>query len=139
MDPRIKVGGLFFDSAPVLQSLREDERKVLSRFGYFVFKDARQSIRKRRGPSKPGQAPTDQTGILKRFIFFAFDPEARSVVVGAARLSGGQKGPAPEALENEGKVFNAALGRWVRIKRRPYMAPAFNRQLSKPLPPPWGK
>lgn len=137
MEPRIKSGGMFFDSEPVLSALSEDERKVLSRFGYFTMRDARQSIRKRNRPSRPGEAPSKGRGILSRFLRFAYDLITRSVVVGAEPVPG--RNQVQDELEHGGYVFNVWAGKKLRMEPRPYMGPAFDRQLRKPLPAPWGK
>ena len=132
-----EIKGLFFDSAKVQAATSRAERNVLSRFGAFVRRTARSSIRKRKGPSEPGQPPSSHTGLLKRFIFFAYEPERRSVVIGPVRLN--QKvGDAPAALEHGGpsKVVsgNRRRKRQVRtitIRPRPFMGPAFEAERPK--------
>ena len=134
----VQVSGLFFDSPAVLAELRPDTKKVLSRFGYLVMRDGRQAIRRRKRPSDPDETPTNQTDLLKRFIFFSFDPDTKSVVVGPARLASGDP-DITEALEHGGITKNKATGKRTRIAARPFMQPAFDRQLQQPLPAPWGK
>lgn len=73
---------LFFDRQVVLDSMDKAERKVLSKFGAFVRKRARTSIRKRKKPSAPGTPPSSHVGSLRRGILFAFEPEQHTVVIG---------------------------------------------------------
>jgi hypothetical protein len=75
--------------------------------------------------SRPGEPPRSQTGLLKQFLFFGWDPSTRSVVVGPARLN--KPTNAPRVLEYGGIV--TIRGRSVTIFPRPYMEPAY--QLEK--------
>ncbi len=123
---------LFFDRQKVLFKLSRAERRVLSRFGAYVRQDARQRIRRRKRPSQSGESPTNQTGLLKRHIYFLFDPDRRSVVIGPARLRTGSEAPA--TLEHGGQaVVVTPAGQPVRvaIEERPYMGPAFRQELPK--------
>jgi len=135
--------GLFFDSKKVQATTTKAERRVLSRFGAY--------IRKRKKVSAPGQPPSSHTGLLKRFILFAYEPERRSVVIGPVRLNA-KIGDAPPALEYGGQVrvasrsrsrlsrakrrtrrqpSAATRGRTVTIRPRPFMGPAFEREKPK--------
>ena len=106
IDMRMKQ--LFFDSRTVRRSVDRTTRRVLSRFGAYVRRTARRSIRKRKRPSDPGRPPSSHTGLLRRFIWFAYEPNKRSVVIGPARLTGDGLGEAPEALEYGGTVEKEA-------------------------------
>jgi hypothetical protein len=135
-----QVKGLFFDSKKVINATTRAERRVLSRFGAYVRRTARSSIRKRKRVSAPGRPPSSHTGLLKRFIFFAYDPGRKSVVIGPTRLN--QKaGDAPRALEYGGRSRVTAgrrrrRRRTVTIAARPFMGPAFEREKPK-LPAMW--
>ena len=131
----------FFDRKAVRSAVDRTARRVLSRFGAFVRRAARSSIRKRKRTSMPGEPPSSHTGLLRRFIFFGYDHQRRSVVIGPQRLN--QKiGEAPAALEYGGTstVVEGLRGkrrkRRVRIKARPYMGPAFEQEKPK-LPAMW--
>ena len=127
--------GLFFDSEKVKRALDAATRKALSRFGAFVRTRAQSSIRKRKGPSRPGTAPHSHVGLLKRLIYFGYDPGRESVVIGPARLSsklyaGPETLPEAEEYGGEGWAWEHAGMRQWRRKRatypaRPYMGPAF--------------
>ena len=92
---------LFFDRKAVTDQVDKAERGVLSRFGAFVRWNARRRIRKRKKVSQPGQAPSSRTGLLKRLLYFVWDPSSRSVVIGPAALNGGDRDGA-EMLEKGG-------------------------------------
>ena len=129
----MKVKQLFFDNEKIIRSVDTATRKVLSRFGAFVRRTAKGSIRKRKKTSAPGQPPSSHTGLLKRFIFFSFDPNRKSVVIGPMRLN--QKTTdAPHVLEYGGTTTLDT--KKVNIRPRPYMGPAFNKEKPK-LPQLW--
>ena len=136
-----RAKGFFFDRQKVVRRVRDAARKVLSRFGAFVRRTAKSSIRKRKRTSAPGEPPSSHTGLLKRFIYFGFDPSRRSVVIGPARLD--QKpGDAPEALEHggmstvvEGRRRKRSKRR-VKVEARPFMGPAMEKELPG-LPAMW--
>ncbi len=81
-DPLFQVKKAFFDGKPVRSAVDRAARRNMSRFGAYVRRTARSSIRSRKNPSKPGRPPTNQTGTLKRFLYFAYDPARGSVVIG---------------------------------------------------------
>lgn len=113
------------------------ERKVLSRFGAYVRQDARSRIRRRKRPSRAGESPTNQTGLLKRNIFFVYDEARRSVVIGPIRLNRGTDAPA--TLEHGGVVVIRPRNgppEAVVYAPRPYMGPAFEQEQTR-LPQLW--
>lgn len=154
---------MFFDR--IGTALDRATKNVLSRFGAYVRRTARTSIKparrvalgslsseqrksfrirtaiaKRKGQtlprlpyavSAPGQPPRSRTGLLRKFIFFSFDPIKNSVVVGPVLLA--TPTGAPEHLEHGGTA-KIAVGqdmktRRVKIEARPYMGPAFQKNL----------
>ena len=123
----------FFDRPKVMKAVDRATRRVLSKFSAFVRTTARSSIRRRKGASAPGKPPSSHTGLLKRFIFFGYEPRQRSVVIGPSRLN--QKvGDAPHALEHGGTSTIVEGTRRNRTKRRvtiaarPFMGPAFEKE-----------
>ena len=97
MNSIAQVKKLFFDKAAVMSAMDKATRKVLSKFGAFVRTRSKSSIKKRRAASAPGTPPSSHTGLLKKFIFFSWDPGARSVIIGPARFSSKSAGEAPAA------------------------------------------
>jgi hypothetical protein len=134
----LKITHLFFDSPKVIRSVDKSTRKVLSRFGAFVRRTAKRSIRKRRKSSAPGSPPSSHTGLLKRFIFFGYDLQTDSVVIGPARLTENNRGQAPSLLEYGGRTSLQTKKKKtrVRIRSRPFMGPAFEKEQST-LPALW--
>ena len=134
----MKFKQMFFTSKAVLSATDRATRRVLSKFGAYVRRTAKSSIRKRKAISSPGSPPSSHTGLLKRFILFGYDPSKRSVVIGPLRLTRGGRGDAPRALEEGGTTQVVRRGRKkrVKIKARPFMGPAMEKEKPK-LPQMW--
>ena len=132
-----QVRGLFFDRATVMAATTAAERKVLSRFGAFVRQRARTSMKRRANPAPPGQPPSAHTGLLRQHLYFAWDPSARSVVIGPVLLNQKQGG-VPPLLEYGGPAVRVRWGtpRRVFYQPRPFMRPAFAAEQSR-LPTLW--
>lgn len=128
---------LFFDSAAVIRAVDAASRKALSKAGAFIRQRAKSSIRKRRGVSRPGQAPSSHAGHLKRLLFFAWDPAAETVVIGPARFGAGE---APNLLEFGGTIVRkgdrSGKPRRLRYRARPFMGPAYEKEKAQ-LPKRW--
>ena len=90
---------IFFDREKVTKTVDARTKKVLAKFGSYVRQTSRESIRNRKGSSKPGRPPFSHTGTLKKFIFFGCDAMRRSVVIGPVTAPG-KSGKAPTALEH---------------------------------------
>ena len=142
MSADFSIKELFYDRKAVMGAVDKGVRAVLSKFGAFVRQRARSSIRKRKAVSRPGQPPASHAGMLKRLIFFGYDPGKRSVVIGPTPFGAGT---APELLEQEHVAGTTkkvrqkdTRGKTVTMtyKARPYMGPAFEQE--KPnLPDLW--
>lgn len=135
---RFEVTQLFFDKPAVRSKVDAATRRVLSKFGAFVRRSARSSIRKRKKASQPGQPPSSHAGLLKRFIFFGYDPRQESVVIGPVQLTQGSRGEAPSLLEYGGMTTLRRDGKKVRatFRERPFMGTAFEKEQPK-LPAMW--
>ncbi len=138
----MNIKAVFFDKKVVRSAVDRTTRRVFSRFGAFVRRTARSSIRKRKRVSVPGKPPSSHTGLLKKFIFFGYDSTKRSVVIGPARLNQKGRGEAPSLLEYGG-LLTVSEGprkqrkkRRVNMKARAYMGPAFKKEQPK-LPAMW--
>jgi hypothetical protein len=84
------VKGLFFDKPAVIGAMERATVRVFNRFGAYVRLTARRSIRKigKKGKaSLPGQPPKSRTGLLREHIYYVYDKNTRSVVIGAALLN----------------------------------------------------
>jgi len=129
---------MFFDRQAVISKVDAATRRVLSKFGAFVRRSAKSSIRKRKKPAPPGQPPSSHTGLLKKFIFFGYDAARQSVVIGPTRLNQKGRGEAPPLLEYGGKATLVRRGKKKRVtyQARPYMGPAFEKEKPQ-LPAMW--
>jgi len=135
----------FFRPELIRDPILRARTRELSRFGMFTMRDAKQSMRRRKGASKPGKAPTswnnkrdsNHNDLLKTFLYYGSEPP-NNVVIGPVPLDGKIKGlRIPQVLEFGGTVPNKTrLGEPIEstIAPRPYMAPAFERQLAKRMP-----
>ena len=128
----------FFDREAVASKADAATRRVLSKFGAFVRRTAKGSIRNRQRPAPPGSPPSSHTGLLKKFIFFGYDADASSVVIGPTRLDRRGQGEAPSLLEYGGQTTLVRRGKSGRAAyaARPYMGPAFDQKQPK-LPAMW--
>jgi hypothetical protein len=133
-----EIKRMFFDRQAVISKVDAATRRVLSRFGAFVRRSAKSSIRKRKKPAPPGQPPSSHTGLLKKFIFFGYDAARQSVVIGPTRLNQKGRGEAPPLLEYGGKTTLKRGGKKRRVtyQARPYMGPAFEKEKPQ-LPAMW--
>ena len=129
---------MFFDRQAVISKVDAATRRVLSKFGAFVRRSAKSSIRKRKKAAPPGQPPSSHTGLLKKFIFFGYDAARQSVVIGPTRLNQKGRGEAPPLLEYGGKTTLKRGGKKRRVtyQARPYMGPAFEKEKPQ-LPAMW--
>ncbi|NUQ49920.1 MAG: hypothetical protein HUU27_08385 [Phycisphaerae bacterium] len=138
IDMRIKL--LFFDRQTVVRAVDKAKRVALSKAGAFIRTRAKHSIRTRKGSAPPGKPPHSHTGLLKRFIFFGYDPGTESVVVGPARIN--RTTDAPHTLEFGGTtaIESGRKGKFrkrkVRIAPRPFMGPALEKERPN-LPKTW--
>ena len=133
----ITTKATFFDRKAVTGAVDRTTRRVLSKFGAFVRTGARSSIRKRRAVSAAGQPPSSHAGLLKKLIYFGYEPTRKSVVIGPTPLHGTAK--APPLLEEGGTVDRRdrkGRRRRLRYRARPFMGPALKRELPK-LPAMW--
>jgi len=134
-----EITKLFFDKKAVTSKTDRATRNVLSRFGAFVRRTAKSSIRTRKGISAPGSPPSSHTGLLKKFIFFGYEPQRRSVVIGPARLNQRGRGAlpgAPSLLEYGGVTAAKGKRKRARYRPRPFMGPAFIKERTK-MPALW--
>jgi hypothetical protein len=124
---------MFFDKPAVTKSVDRARITRLSKFGAFVRTRARSSIRKRKKVSAAGTPPSSRTGVLKRFIFFSYERQNDSVIIGPAKTNqiffnhDGEpvNGTVPEILEKGGSITIREVqypnGKWwrddLRIRR----------------------
>lgn len=109
----------------------DEERAAYRKSVAIAKRTGRPVPKRRRVPSRPGEPPRKVTGRLRQFLFFTFDPDRRSVVVGPARLSGTADANSPATLEYGGTAKVGRRQRSVRVEARPFMDPALAAELPK--------
>ncbi len=127
---------MFFTTKAVTRSVDRATRAVLSKAGAFVRQRARSLIRPRKRSARPGEPPSSRTGLLRRFIYFGYEPTRKTVVIGPAKLH--RRSPygdttVPEVLEVGGTV-TVGTGKHKETRRyrgHPYMGPALEAEKSK--------
>lgn len=128
-----KVRGVFLDAEKIINSMSRATRRALSHMGARVRLSARSAIGRppatRLPPRPAGKPPRGRTGRLRDFIFFTYDPDRESVVIGPARLQGVANDNAPRLLEHGGTGIINGLPR--SIRPRPYMTPSMEKELPK--------
>jgi hypothetical protein len=80
----------FFDRPAVIRAVGRAKAAVLSKFGAYVRRSARSSIRpdgKKGIVSGPGEPPRSHVGTLRKFLNFAWDPRSQSPVVGPEKTN----------------------------------------------------
>jgi hypothetical protein len=142
MSRAITVKQLFFDRAVVIAEMESKTRKALSRAGAFIRTRARSSIRSRKSAAPVGSPPSSHTHLLKRFIFFSYDPATKSIVAGPEQLTGVRGTDVPHTLEFGGHGQTKGKGgvrRVFTIKPRPFMGPALKKEVEAgTIPQQWG-
>lgn len=141
--------GWFFDREVVMKAVDRATADALRKAGSLIRMNARRSMKKAGKddpPAPPGSPPRARTGLLKKFVFYAYDQESKSVIVGPAFLSGGRRNPTvPEILEYGGhqvvrrisrkRAFEdgrrvrkpTVVERRVKYEPRPYMTPSLEK------------
>lgn len=113
----------FFDPEQIRGAVARAEARAQARFGAFVRRRMRGSLKYAKGKGPPGRPPhvhrtrgftrpkkdkktgatvRQATSPLRELIFFARDPKTDSVVIGPAKF-GGKGGVAPGLLERGGR------------------------------------
>jgi hypothetical protein len=128
-----KVEKFFFDKAAVINAMDRKDRAALSKAGAFIRTRARSSMRRTKKSAPKGQPPRAHVGKLKEFLYFSYDPQTKSVVVGPAKFG---DGTVPR-IQEEGGIAQLPNGKRVRIDPHPYMGPALAAELPN-LPGRWG-
>lgn len=148
----------FFDRE-LTNAIDRGTKRALSRFGAFVWKRDKSSLRYRKGKSEAGKPPSvhrttgftrtkknRKTGVeskqpaspLRELTLFAYDPDRKSVVIGAAVFAGSRVGggKVPRVVEEGGEsrfVADRLTGK-IKVGRyaaRPHLGPAFQAELPK--------
>jgi hypothetical protein len=128
----LRISDVQLDDQAVTTPLRAAGSRFLRVVGFETMREAQRSIVPGRGPSAPGSPPHDQTGVLRRFIRYAAQPDGKLVVIGPEYLPRKSE-DAPRALEYGGTSINAR-GDAIHVAQRAFMRPAFGRVIPRVLP-----
>jgi hypothetical protein len=110
---------MFFDRVAVESKTQAAKLKIQSRFGAYVARRARTSMRRRKkGSSTPGQPPFAKVGLMRDRLFFGYDQATDSVVVGPEGL-GKNPGEVPRLHEFGGVASNGLLPVPIAFSRLP--------------------
>ena len=139
----------FFDRQ-IFSAAERAEKRVLSRFGAYVRNDAKKSMRSSRGrivttrtgrqrrvfkPSKPGKPPKSIEGLLRRFVYYAYDKYKGTVVAGPTILPNKSRHGVPiPGLHEHGGTQVVRFGKKQVVAKypaRPYMRPAGEKNTKK--------
>jgi len=128
----------FFDRAAIKNLADKVVRKGLSKFGAFVRRRARSSIRKSKKISEPGKPPRAHSPEPNlRTIVFAYERHKQEVVVGPVLLRSKAQStdPVPGLQEHGRKTTlvretkRRTTRRVIRIRPRPFMGPAMQKEV----------
>lgn len=127
---------VLFDSKKILRAMDRKTRNALMKVGRLVRWAARDSLRKRKGPSRPGEPPHVH-GKQLRQILYAYDPAGQEVVIGPKGLSA-RRLPVPAIHEFGADVVRRRDGKveTAEYPARPYMLPALEENASE-IPEQW--
>lgn len=121
----------FLDRDAVIRATERGQRRALAKGGAYVRMTARRSIRKRKAISEPGSPPSSHQGDYRKSIFFAYDPQTESVIIGPRADFGSKGSRVPELLEFGGPAVDWRNWQRVNYRARPHMEPALEKSESK--------
>jgi hypothetical protein len=139
-----RVKSQFFTVKGVADGLDAGTRASLNKFGAYVRRRAKSSLKYAEGPAAPGRPPhvhrsatfrrkgskggkPQPSSPLRELLFYSYDRATKSVVIGPA--VGGSRSGAPRTLEESGQA--KVDGRTIFVRARPTMRPAFEIELTK--------
>ena len=132
MQLQSKVQGTPFNDKAIWRAVKFGAKKMLGRFGAYVWTTAWQSFRKRKAISEPGSPPNAHVMSWRKLIAFHATDEV--VYIGPIRLSD-KFGMATRTLELGGEVeipgHRNHSARRAFYRARPFMQPAFDAELAK--------
>lgn len=104
-----RTGNLIFFTDPQLKPIVQTAvGQSLLKWGAYIRRSAKQSMKKRKSASPPGQPPSVHEGSLKRLLYFYYDKSTGSVVVGPEIKKDNPTG-APNTLEFGGSQLAPAV------------------------------
>lgn len=131
----VKITEAFLDSPKIQKFIDQKTKKVFVRFGGTVRKTAQFSMRTRKGTAPAGQPPyAHDKKLLRKLLFFFYDVETKTVVIGPIRLDKTADQHIPKLMEEGGKIARVTRsGKTVvhEYDEHPFMKPAFDKHIGK--------
>jgi hypothetical protein len=84
----LEIFECFFDQQKVKDAIQAQRRAAMANMGAFIRKVARQSMRRRKKSSAPGQPPSAHAGQLRDLLFFSYDENSDTTVIGPVKFAG---------------------------------------------------
>lgn len=122
-----EVKRYFLDRRKIQFWVGKKKASALVKLGGFCRRVSQRSMRRRKGPSKPGQPPhAHRYSYLRDYVMFAFIPADDQVVVGPIKLEGSDyySKPLPSVHEFGGVFRTWQRRRIMSFPERPFMRPA---------------
>lgn len=113
---------MFFDRANVQKHVKDCTKSVLSKAGAFARRTMKGLIRSAKKSADPGDPPKSHTGRLKDLIYFGYDEQSQSVVIGPA-LFKSQNPTVPQLLNEGGVTKHWRTGKPARYRAFPFVEP----------------
>lgn len=125
----------FFDRIKAKKKAERAKMRALNRYGAYLKTVAKNSMRYRKKASPPGQPPSAHKdgrlaalkkmgrarhngALLREFLFYAWDPSTKSVVVGPVGFKS-KSGPPVPSLHEHGGSRAAEKGEKMTVKNKP--------------------
>lgn len=103
-NPVVKVQQLFFDRDKVDKYVSRKKKRAFTKSGAYVRRTAQFSMRSRKGSAPAGQPPFAHAKGLKRHLYFYYDPDKETVIVGPVLFSETASEGIPRLMERGGVV-----------------------------------
>jgi len=120
---------MFFDRENVIKHVKDGTKSALSKLGSYVRRTAKGLIRPGKKAAKPGNPPHSHAGQLKELIYFGYDEQTESMVVGP-QLFKRRNPTVPDLLEHGGTTTDYR-GRRATYRGNPFMLPALEKESAK--------
>ena len=127
----VKVKQSFFDRSAVIAAVGKMNARNLSRAASHVWRRMKTSMRRRKKVAEPGSPPSAHAGQLRDLLYFGFDANTASTVIGPVPF---KSGTAPKVLEFGGSVVgkdSRGQARTMNYRPHPFARPALEAEQAK--------
>ncbi len=134
-DVAYEIQNFVLNEGAVEGAMERAEARAMRSVGAYIRTVARNSIRRRKAVSQPGDAPSRHSSGGLRAIAFDYSPGQRDVVIGPTMTGSKIDGrTVPNLLEFGGVVSHGRRGERAERRRyapRPFMGPALQKSLQQ--------